>query len=163
VDGLKAGEALAGTARDDRLAGNGGQDTLTGGSGNDLLSGGTARDVLNGGDGRDRLEGGTSADRLTGGRGGDAFVFRSAGEGGDRITDFDAAEGDRLVLFRDGFGGAASVQSGATVNTAHGGLFFHTASGELSYNGDGSGVGERVLVARLTGVSVLGVQDVIFL
>ncbi|WP_159997260.1 S8 family serine peptidase [Roseomonas sp. 18066] len=53
--------------------------------------------VIIGNAGANRIDGGAGNDVLTGGDGADTFVF-SAGSGADRITDFDAAEGDRLLL-----------------------------------------------------------------
>lgn len=162
-DGGKAAEALNGSARDDRLDGRGGADTLKGGNGNDLLAGGASRDLIAGGGGRDQLDGGDGSDTLSGGADGDSFVFRLASDGGDRITDFNGAEGDRLVFYKDGFGGATGVLSGAVVNTAHQGLFFDTTTAQLTYDADGSGAEARVLIARLIGVSALAFDDLVFL
>ena len=47
--------------------------------------------------GSDWLEGGAGNDFLTGGGGGDTFVFRATG-GNDVVTDFSAAQGDRVML-----------------------------------------------------------------
>ncbi|MGF7175834.1 Ca2+-binding RTX toxin-like protein [Azospirillum doebereinerae] len=68
-----------GNGLDNWLAGNVGNDTLDGGAGNDTLLGGLGNDVL------------------TGGSGADLFAFAS-GDGLDTITDFDAAQGDRIGL-----------------------------------------------------------------
>ncbi|CAO3355181.1 beta strand repeat-containing protein [Azospirillum palustre] len=68
-----------GNGLDNWLAGNVGNDTLDGGAGNDTLLGGLGNDVL------------------TGGSGADLFAF-AAGDGLDSITDFDAAQGDRIGL-----------------------------------------------------------------
>lgn len=161
--GTEVGEALVGAALDDLLSGRGGNDTLHGDIGNDVLLGGSGRDRLFGGAGRDQLEGGAGRDTLTGGAGGDSFVFRSSGESGDRITDFDGAAGDRLVFFKAGFGGATGVLSGATLNTAHQGLFFETSTSSLSYDADGHGAQARVIVATLLGVATLAHDDLVFL
>ena len=107
-------DTLLGAEGDDRLFGGGGNDReIRGGEGNDRLSGGSGCDVLygergddrllggNGGDdlygglGDDRLVGGRGDDMLSGGQGADVFVFRT---GEDVITDFNAAEGDELIL-----------------------------------------------------------------
>nr|WP_281288691.1 FG-GAP-like repeat-containing protein [Azospirillum lipoferum] len=68
-----------GNGLDNWLAGNAGNDTLDGAAGNDTLLGGLGDDVL------------------TGGSGADLFAFAS-GDGQDTITDFDAAQGDRIGL-----------------------------------------------------------------
>ncbi|MGA1858224.1 calcium-binding protein [Azospirillum sp. 11R-A] len=68
-----------GNGLDNWLVGNAGNDTLDGGAGNDTLLGGLGNDVL------------------TGGSGADLFAFVS-GDSQDTITDFDAAQGDRIGL-----------------------------------------------------------------
>jgi peptidyl-prolyl cis-trans isomerase B (cyclophilin B) len=110
--GGKGNDTLVGGAGNDLLSGNLDNDLLDGGAGNDLLSGGLGDDTLLGGDGNDILFGDQGTDILTGGRGADTFVLRrNFGLGSDvilpdpqnplladRITDFAAAEGDRLVF-----------------------------------------------------------------
>jgi Ca2+-binding RTX toxin-like protein len=99
---------LDGGAGDDQLKGGGGNDTLIGGAGNDTLTGSTAAAIFR------RLypgqfpllRGQTTADVdvLAGGAGADRFVLGDAsgtyyvGAGYAQITDFNAAEGDRIVL-----------------------------------------------------------------
>ena len=78
----------------DRVDAGSGNDTVLGGEGNDLILGGAGRDRLNGGVGDDLLNGGAGADVLIGGLGGDTFVFGN----GDRVTDFSAGQGDRIVF-----------------------------------------------------------------
>ena len=90
-------DSLDGGTGDDRLGGGQGRDTLMGGDGNDSLFGLTDDDILFGGAGDDRLQGGTGRDILTGGAGRDIFVFASAAEANDSITDFTQGE-DRLNL-----------------------------------------------------------------
>jgi Ca2+-binding RTX toxin-like protein len=71
--------------------------TLYGNDGNDrLLTGGGAQSLL-GGFGDDLLSGGADNDQLTGGAGADTFRF-GAGFGIDTITDFNAANGDRVEV-----------------------------------------------------------------
>ena len=84
-------------------------DIIVGGSGNDTLDvsdrfadetfvdGGSGNDTIKGGVGRDHIFGGTGDDVLTGGSGADIFYF-SENHGNDTITDFNAAEGDRIDL-----------------------------------------------------------------
>ncbi len=98
----------------DALSGGAGDDSLAGGAGNDALSGGAGADTLLGQEGDDSLLGGAGADLLTGGAGADRFVLQDAGSAAldstllamDRITDFNAASGDRLVLRGQRVGGA---------------------------------------------------------
>lgn len=74
-------------------------DTLRGGAGNDFLTSNKGEDVLDGRGGDDQLWGGGGADRLTGGAGADTFIWgadASAGNGIDRVTDFDTESGDVL-------------------------------------------------------------------
>ncbi|WP_051294698.1 calcium-binding protein [Gemmobacter nectariphilus] len=162
LKGDATAERIEGTVRDDRLLGGGGADTLLGSAGNDELRGGYGNDRLVGGTGRDLLAGGAGRDRLTGGGGADSFVFDAASDGGDKITDFNAAEGDRLVIHRAGFNDVSGVLSGATLNTAHAGLFFETSTGLLTYDPDGAGAAARVVVAELLGVTSLAFGDVVF-
>lgn len=115
VHGGQNNDFLQGNAGDDRLYGDLGADTLHGGQGADFVQGGQGDDfvlgdlgddVLLGGQGDDQVFGGAGddylsgdlgADTLTGGAGAD--IFHSFGAAGlDLITDFNAAEGDRVVL-----------------------------------------------------------------
>lgn len=86
-----------GNAAANVLNGNVGSNVLNGMGGNDRLFGAGGHDSLVGGDGNDWLSGGNGRDTLTGGAGADTFVF-GAGFGLDRVTDFNAAQGDRIEL-----------------------------------------------------------------
>lgn len=82
----------------ERLVFQGGGDAVGTGNGLDnWLAGNAGNDTLDGGDGNDTLLGGLGNDVLTGGSGADLFAFVS-GDGQDTITDFDAAQGDRIGL-----------------------------------------------------------------
>ncbi|WP_147126235.1 calcium-binding protein [Shimia ponticola] len=70
---------------------------LRGSDANEEFIGSEVADTIQAGAGRDILQGGRGADVLTGGAGADRFVFGPATEGA-RITDFDAATGDRIDL-----------------------------------------------------------------
>lgn len=99
LNGTGGGDVLAGAAGADRLDGRGGADTLSGGGGADTLLGGAGRDRMDGGAGDDLLIGGGGPDTLSGGAGADRFVFQNfSTDRGDRITDFDAAAGDRVDI-----------------------------------------------------------------
>ncbi len=90
-------DTIAGGAGFDDINGNMGDDTLDGGEGNDIVRGGQGQDVLRGGDGADYMSGDRGDDTVTGGAGGDIFHSFS-GAGIDRVTDFNRAEGDYVLL-----------------------------------------------------------------
>ena len=106
---------IYGTQGDDTLTGTAGDDFINGLGGNDILAGLGGADRLVGGDGADTIDGGAgddiiavdaadgAVDILTGGTGADRFLFSLYGQSStrlatDRITDFSAAEGDRIDL-----------------------------------------------------------------
>ena len=97
VVGGKDNDMLFGDAGDDIVWGNLGNDTLDGGDGNDQVRGGQGDDVLNGGAGNDYVSGDRGNDTITGGAGADLFHSFS-GAGIDRVLDFHASEGDRVML-----------------------------------------------------------------
>jgi Ca2+-binding RTX toxin-like protein len=97
VVGGKDRDRLFGDDGDDLVYGNLGDDTCEGGAGDDTLRGGQQDDVLIGGPGNDFLSGDRDNDTLTGGAGADIFhIFGEAGI--ERVTDFNLAEGDRVML-----------------------------------------------------------------
>lgn len=102
----------------------------------EVLNGTSGADIIDGGAGDDTIVGGTGTDTLTGGRGADTFIFGDRSQY-DVITDFNAAEGDQIVL---NFGGSANtaVYSGDLWD----GLSFQTAGGtcyvsSVDINADG--------------------------
>ncbi len=98
VRGGRGADTLDGGAGDDpHVNGNIGDDLVRGGSGNDTVYGGQGQDTLRGEVGLDLLSGDLGDDVLFGGSGADRFALR-AGGGADRVADFNAAEGDRLLL-----------------------------------------------------------------
>lgn len=101
IEGSKAGNEIFGQAGADKISGLGG---------NDVLHGGAHRDVVKGGTGRDIIYGDGGNDVLFGNGGNDTFVF-AAGDGADRIRDFnigqdliqiDGAQFDDLILAKSG-------------------------------------------------------------
>ncbi|MDQ0568544.1 VCBS repeat-containing protein [Variovorax paradoxus] len=160
TDGYKNFEGVIGTAF---------ADTITGSALNDQLRGGGGNDVINGLSGDDRIAGGTGADILTGGADNDTFVFDSAPNAVDSVTDFNASgsagSGDLVELSRGTFT-ALSTASGSTLSAAEfassdgGGagdvvgagvhVIYDSATGNLYYDADGSGAANRTLVATLT-------------
>ncbi|WP_395670400.1 calcium-binding protein [Phenylobacterium sp.] len=97
VVGGKDQDRLDGGTGDDIVYGNLGQDTLEGGDGADIVRGGQGDDLVSGGEGADWLSGDRGDDVVTGGGGADIF-HAFAGAGLDRVTDFHAWEGDRVML-----------------------------------------------------------------
>lgn len=106
-------DTLHGDDPDDSPATGAGRDRMFAGIGQDQLYGGARGDRMLGGEDNDTLDGGTGNDTLLGGSGADVFVFRREylwasdaignpllveSGGQDRIVDFNAAEGDRLLL-----------------------------------------------------------------
>ncbi|MGQ9372027.1 M10 family metallopeptidase C-terminal domain-containing protein [Azospirillum sp. ST 5-10] len=95
--GGQGDDFVFGGADGDVLYGQLAVDAVYGGVGNDTLFGGQGGDTLLGDDGDDRLYGNRGDDVMTGGAGADLFVC--TGESGtDTVTDFNAAEGDRIQI-----------------------------------------------------------------
>jgi Ca2+-binding RTX toxin-like protein len=97
VVGGKDNDNVSGDDGNDIVYGNLGSDTCNGGAGADIVRGGQGDDVVVGGAGDDWLSGDRGNDTLTGGAGADTFHSFS-GAGIDVVTDFNAAEGDRVQL-----------------------------------------------------------------
>ena len=110
VVGGKGNDVLFGDEGNDIVYGNLGSDTCDGGAGADLIRGGQGDDVLTGGVGDDWLSGDIGSDTMTGGPGADIFHI-SPGAGLDRVTDFNASEGDHVQL--DAGAGWSVAQVGA--------------------------------------------------
>lgn len=118
--GGQGGDTLWGGAEADVLYGNMAEDTLFGDAGDDTLFGGQGQDVLSGGEGADVLAGNMGEDALTGGAGADRFVLNQGG-GRDTVSDFNAAEGDRLTFAGGTFQSVTADASGyAIVTASHG-------------------------------------------
>lgn len=145
---------------------------LTGNGGDDLLSGLAGRDALLGQDGADTLIGGEGRDVLVGGADGDRFLFETAGDGVDRITDFTPGLDDTAAS-QLGFGlplgppdPASFVAHASNVATAPFGtaqFIYNTALGVLSYDADGFGGAPVVRLAMLTGAPALTASDLMII
>ncbi|HEX2650104.1 MAG TPA: VCBS domain-containing protein [Burkholderiales bacterium] len=146
-----ASQASDGGNGNDLVFGNGGNDALTGSQGSDLLVGGAGNDTLKGLNSNDVLVGGAGDDLLEGGSGSDRFVFLSASDGTDTITDFVAAN-DTLDL-QDALTGYVAGSS------AIGDFVRLTESGgntTVSVDADGAGAGADFAdLAVLQGVTGL--------
>jgi beta-glucanase (GH16 family)/Ca2+-binding RTX toxin-like protein len=95
VVGGKDQDRLYGEEGHDVVLGNIGDDTLDGGVGNDVVRGGQGNDSVMGSWGDDFISGDRGDDTLAGGGGADIFhTWNEAG--GDRVLDFNRAEGDRV-------------------------------------------------------------------
>ena len=165
-------DVLSGGDGNDAMAGEAGNDTLIGGTGNDVLNGGAGADRLAGGEGRDRLTGAAGQDVLSGDAGADVFVFDQAPleEHADRILDFSAAEGDRLLLEADIFVGLGSgaldpsrFVAGTVAAGAYAQILYEQETGRLWYDADGAGDAEAQLIAVLDNLAGLEAQDILLI
>lgn len=153
ITGGSANDVLTGSATANILNGALGNDRLFGAAGNDLLQGEAGNDILEGGGGADRLVGGQGADHLTGSLGADIFIFRTlsdstaANSTRDTITDFTAAQGDRIDLSAlDAHADMAGNQAFVFIGTSG----FTGVSGQLSYRVAATGI---VIAADVDGDS----------
>ena len=136
-----------------------GQDTINGGAGDDALVGGQNADTLNGGLGNDQL---------VGGAGGDNFLFNTTLNGTtnvDQILDFDASgggNGDHIQLDDAIFtqltpgtlaAGNFASNPGGVAADGNDYVLFDSVTGNLYYDADGNGGGQRILIAHLTVVA----------
>jgi Ca2+-binding RTX toxin-like protein len=168
--GYTGNDVLLGGDGNDRLFGQEGDDQIFGGAGYDVLSGFMGNDVLDGGDGDDRLVVQFGHNTLTGGAGADQFRFTISAiqldpvaNGNHIVTDFNAAENDRICFYTTSFpeslgiGGALSgtldpnrFVSGTDFTTSDQRFLFNTQDNTLYYDADGSGAAaDRMAVCRL--------------
>lgn len=117
--GGKDDDLLFGDEGSDIVWGNIGNDTCVGGVGADQVRGGQGNDVVYGGAGDDYVSGDIGDDYVIGGAGADRF-HGFAGIGGDRILDFNAAEGDRVLLDPGTAYSAAQVGADAVITLTGG-------------------------------------------
>jgi len=134
-----------------KILGTSGANNIAAGLGNDSISGGAGNDTLAGGAGNDTLVGGAGNDVLTGGDGADRFVFDTAPGAAnfDTITDFVWGT-DQIELSAKIFGRFTDPSAGAAAY-----LEFNSSS-KLLYYVDGSGSGERVVLAKVELVGAPG-------
>lgn len=175
VDRLEGGtgnDTLFGQDGNDTLFGEDGNDTLVGGNNDDTLFGQNGADTLNGEAGNDTLVGGADGDTLTGGTGADNFFFETKTGATDIITDFNRAEGDKLLFQASGF----NVPVGFTLTAGVGFLngpgvvpvattatfYFDTNSKALFFDADGTGPEGTRVVAFLINSPALQASDFIF-
>lgn len=134
---------LDGKSGNDRLFGGSGNDNLSGSQGNDIIFGGSGADVIDGGPGDDQLTGGFGADNVTGGSGADRFIFISANDRGDIITDFNPSDPDKIVLTEidanTNVGGNQAFAWGGTTATANGLWYVDNGDGNSTFYADTDG------------------------
>ena len=110
-----------GTVIENAKTGSGADYIIGNDAANDIHAG-EGNDTILGNGGHDRLTGGTGADTLTGGSGGDIFAYETTADGGDTITDFSLAEGDRIdisqLLAAIGYAGTDPVADGTVYLSA---------------------------------------------
>ncbi|MCC5607327.1 hypothetical protein LC612_11135 [Nostoc sp. CHAB 5834] len=180
LSGDAGNDALKGGRGNDRLEGGTGDDILQGDDGNDNLTGGTGNDILQGGAGNDNLNGGGGNDILTGSTGSDIFEFSTgraftiATFGVDQISDFSAAEMDKISLSKRSFtaldnttnGGLiasnfAVVTSDSQAQNSSAEIVYNSSNGNLFYN-QNNGVpdfGTGGLFATIAGSPLLTASD----
>ena len=129
------GDIMHGGRGADMVHGGAGADTLLGDAGDDVVRGGQGDDVIFGGEGDDLISGDRGDDTLVGGAGADTFsTFGDAGL--DVITDFNAAEGDRLRI-EDGASYAVRQEGADVIVEVAGGARVVLLDVQLSTLGDG--------------------------
>jgi hypothetical protein len=161
ITGTNASDTISGSAAvgDDVIFAQGAGDIILAGSGNDTVFGQAAADQIHGGAGNDTLYGGA---------GNDQFFFDTAPDATtnvDTIKDFNANSADEIhlensiftALTTTGVLDAANFNASAGGNAADGNDFvlYDTNNGNLYYDADGNGAGNKVLIAKidLTGLS----------
>ncbi|GAB5387136.1 MAG: hypothetical protein Alpg2KO_01040 [Alphaproteobacteria bacterium] len=163
IDGGADKDRLFGHAGDDHLTGGLGNDRLKGGDGDDVLVDGHGKDQLFGNDGDDSLTGGAGRDRLSGGEGADRFIWTAitdslkANRKADRVTDFDADDGDLLDLTALNFSDGAFI-AGSKFSGDGGGEVRH-AGAYLRLDVDGDGKADMSI--RI-GAAEVEAQDFLF-
>jgi Ca2+-binding RTX toxin-like protein len=142
----------------------------TGNTLNNTLTGNGSANVLSGGGGNDILDGASGNDSLTGGPGADTFAFTTplnALRNVDTITDFVSGV-DKLqlssMIFREmGFSGSPSsdafFHAGSAAHDVNDRILYHTDTGALSYDADGTGPLAAVQFALLESAPMLLFTD----
>jgi Ca2+-binding RTX toxin-like protein len=184
LDTVRTGRCVTGIQDVERVILEGNQPlAMTTGFGTQTIIGNSAGNRLSGGPGADRIDGGPGTDLLI--LGSDAFDIVTGGADADRfrptgtpaaargnllpadavahrITDFDAAEGDVIVLSADVFGstvrdlrtrftlvGGTQPQATSPIGT----LLWNTTTRLLSFDRDGSGPVTPKVIALLPSVT----------
>jgi Ca2+-binding RTX toxin-like protein len=185
LTGGGTGEAAGDTYLDiENIWGSDFNDILTGDNNAGQVYGFAGNDVLSGLDGEDYFYGGQGFDTLTGGAGIDNFFFLSWNdhtnqygtlepyEGGDTFTDFTSGT-DKIILSRYWFGfgniggpAAALTETHANfvtdgnVATGRPSLIWSNTNRTLSFDADGNGATQAVLLGTFQGSGQLALGDI---
>ncbi|MCV3769038.1 calcium-binding protein [Rhizobium sp. TRM95796] len=161
-DGLAKGLTVRNV---ERVTGTDKDDDIRGANGGEHLDGGSGDDVLFGRGGNDTLVGGLDGDLLSGGSGKDVFVFSSAFDAGDEITDFTRGQ-DRLSVNAINFDMTGKkavnvvVSDEVEFSAAAPTFLFESDTHRLWFDADGkAGDEEAVLLATLDDVKTLSQGD----
>jgi Ca2+-binding RTX toxin-like protein len=140
-----------------------GADVILGSNGACSLDGGVGADSIVGGSAADTLVGGAGADTLTGGGGADRFVWADATHGGDTLTDFSAAAGDKLVFQGLLKGGFVYLGAGAFTGGSNNSEARFAGVGVLQVDTDGDGAANITLtIATLANAGQIGAADFVW-
>lgn len=135
----------------------------------DLLTGGTGNNTLYGTINADVIFGNTGNDTLSGGLGADQFRFTTSAQGNDSITDF-AAGIDKIQVTSAGFASLAAgtlnannFVSGAAPSATQAvpQFLYNTATGQLSFDADGTGGTAAVNLVTLIGHPAITAGDLV--
>jgi len=153
-----------------KFIGNGNTNTFIGTTKADTFISNGGHDVLTGSEGKDTFQFG-KIHTMTANSVGTAYediATSIASADSDTITDFVSGT-DKIALVNDffaSFTATGKITEANLVQGAAGGtltassfLSFDTVTGILSYDADGSGAGAKVVIAELTGVTSLTVND----
>jgi Ca2+-binding RTX toxin-like protein len=139
-----------------------GDDMITGGSGADWLDGHGDNDTIYGGGGDDVIIGNVGTDDLTGGSGADTFLYYTAYDGDDTITDFTSGE-DMIDLTTLGLTAAADAADPGNGDPITDGFVFIDGN-QLFIDLDGGGMGDDlnddILLATSTGGDAFVIGDI---
>jgi len=134
------------------------------GTGNINASGNHLGNALQGNSGSNTLSGGGGNDVLLGGAGADTFRFNELGwKHADQILDFNALEGDRIVLTSSITGLPAGTPLAYSVNSAGKdrtpGIVRQPGGTGLAFDPDGNGPAKAILFATVSPFAVLDARS----
>jgi Ca2+-binding RTX toxin-like protein len=155
------------------MVGTSGNDNMQGTSGNDSIFGLGGNDTIFANGGNDWVQGGAGNDAVSGGGGQDIYAFAESGAANaDTVANFDT-NWDAIRLDAAGFsnigaagrfaGGDVRFFAAAGATSAHDAddrLVYNTSTGQLFYDGDGSGGTAAALIATFNGAPGVAATDI---